>query len=315
MMTLAAAPAATAATACKLSITACGCVMKKAKRFVLANDLTGSSATADCLSISKAGAVLDMNGHAITGPGGAATGAGIHVLSSGNGAVIEGTNSNGAKITQFGTGVLIDASDVVVANVELLSNAQFGLMINGGSRNALYDTDAGNSIDPSSGNGTAGVLIKDGVGNSIEDIHADHNGMYGVEISGGSNNALHDTDEDFDGIYGVWITGSNGNRIVDSTGRFNSQLGLYIGCAPTGGVGGACSGVATGSANVVDFGQYNSNTTAGIGVDSGDLANQIGLNQVTSNGSADAIDANTNCGTNLWFVNQFSTTPAQTCVK
>jgi hypothetical protein len=236
-------------------------------------------------------------------------------VSSANGAVIEGTNSNAAKITQFGTGILIDASDVAVANLELLSNAQYGLEINGGSRNALYDTAVGSEVDPSSGNGIAGVLIKDGVGNSIEDVSAAHNGSYGVEISGGSNNALHDTDEDFDGIYGVWIIGSNGNRGVDSTGRFNSQLGLYIGCAPTGGVGGTCSGVATGSANVVDFGQYNSNTTAGIGVDSGDLANQIGLNQVISNGSADAIDANASCGTNLWFLDQIGTTPAQTCVK
>src|SRR5258705_11140736 len=69
MMMLAAAPAATAASSCKQSITACGCVMKKAKRFVLANDLTSSGG--DCLTISKAKAVLDMSGHSLTGPGGA----------------------------------------------------------------------------------------------------------------------------------------------------------------------------------------------------------------------------------------------------
>lgn len=66
---------------------------------------------------------------------------------------------------------------------------------------------------------------------------------------------------------------------------------------------------------MVDFGEWGANTTAGIGVDSGDLANQIGLNVIASNGSADAVDANTNCGTNLWFVDQIGKTPAQTCVK
>src|SRR5258708_38203945 len=76
LMILASAPAATAATSCKTTIKACGCVLKKAKHYVLANDLTSSSATADCLTISKANATLDMAGHAITGPGGAATGAG-----------------------------------------------------------------------------------------------------------------------------------------------------------------------------------------------------------------------------------------------
>src|SRR5260370_15402975 len=202
-MMLAAASVSTAAAAGNQSITGCGFVIKKAKRFIVANDLS-SSGGGDCVTIAKARAVLDMNSHSITGPGGAgATGAGIHALVSANGAVIEGTNSNGAKITGFGTGILVDASDVAIANVELLSNAQYGLEINGGSRNAMYDTAAGNDIDASSGNGTAGVLIQNGVGNSIEDISADHNGKDGVEISGGSNNSLHDTDEDCKGTYGV----------------------------------------------------------------------------------------------------------------
>jgi hypothetical protein len=287
--------------------------MTKAKRFVLANDLTSSSASADCLTISKTNAVLDMSGHSITGPGGAATGAGIHVLSSANGAVIE---ANGGKITMFGTGVLIDASDVAIANAVLNSNAQFGLMINGGSRNAVYDTEAGNQVNASSGNGTAGMLISGGIGNFIDDCRADNNGKYGFEISGGSNNSVHDTDGDLDGTYGIWINGSNGNRVVLSTGRFNGDLGLYIGCSPTGGVGGPCAvGAASSSTNVVTNGQFDSNTTAGIGVDLGDLANQIGLNEIISNGSADAVDANATCGTNLWFLDTIALTPAQPCIK
>jgi hypothetical protein len=111
-----------------------------AKRYVVANDLTSSSASADCLTVSKADAVLDMSGHSITGPGGAATGRGIHFLSSANGAVIDGVNQFTAIVTQFGTGILIDASDVEIFDVALVSNAQFGLMINGVSRNALYDS-------------------------------------------------------------------------------------------------------------------------------------------------------------------------------
>ncbi len=254
-----------------------------------------------------------MAGHKITGPGGAATGAGIHVLASGNGAFIDGVNQN---VSGFGTGILVEASDVAMAFLELVSNAQFGLKIDGGSRNSLYNSDAGKSNDASSGNGTAGVLINNGTGNLIDDIHADNNGSYGIEISGGSNNALHDIDGDLDGIYGIWINGSNGNRLVFSTGRSNGDLGLYIGCSPTGGVGGACpGGAAASSTNVVSNGQFDLNTTAGIGIDSGDLANQIGLNEIISNGSADAVDANTTCGTNLWFLDSIGLTPAQICVK
>jgi len=307
---LSAAPAA-AASSCKKLIKACGCGAKKAGHYLLANDLSSSSASADCLTIRGAHVVLDMAGHQISGPGGAATGAGIHVLSSGNGAFIDGVNK---KITGFGTGILVDASDVAIAFVELVANAQFGLMIKGGSRNSLYNSDAGNDFDASSGNGVAGVLISNGSGNLIDDIHADHNGKYGIEISGGSNNALHDIDGDFNGIYGIWINGSNGNRVVFSTGRSNSQIGLYIGCAPTGGIPAGCTS-ATGSANVVDFGDYSSNTDTGIAVDSGDLANQIGLNTMETNGSADAVDANTNCGTSLWFLDQIGLTPSQACVK
>lgn len=53
---------------------------------------------------------------------------------------------------------------------------------------------------------------------------------------------------------------------------------------------------------------------AGIGIDAGDLANRIGLNQIVTNGTADAVDANASCGTNLWFFNDFSKSPAQTCI-
>ena len=309
MIVLTAVPAAAGST-CKPSITACGCTMKKAKKFVLANDLTSTSLSADCLTISGAHVVLDMAGHQMTGPGGAATGAGIHVLASGNGAFIDGVNQ---QITQFGTGILVDASDVVIAFAELLSNAQFGLKINGGSRNSIYNSDAG-STNASTGNGTAGVLISNGTENLIDDIHADHNGSYGVEIDGGSNNALHDIDGDFNGIYGIWINGSNGNRVVDSTGNSNAQIGLYIGCAPTGGISANCNS-ATGSGNVVHDGDWNSNTSTGVAVDVGDLANRIGLNHITGNGSVDAVDANASCGTNLWFLDQIGLTPAQVCVQ
>jgi len=310
LMLLGAAPAAAAKT-CKKLIKACGCTAKKG-HLTLANDLTSSSPSADCVTISGAHVVLDMAGHKITGPGGAATGAGIHVLAQGNGAFIDGVNQ---PISNFGTGILVEASDVVMAFVELRSNAQFGLKINGGSRNSMYNSDAGNESIASSGNGDTGVLITNGNDNLIDDIFASHNAKYGIHVSGGTNNSLHDLDGDFNGTYGIWIDGSNGARIVNSTGKSNGQVGLYIGCAPTGGIGGACGTAAVSSKVVAKFGQFNSNTMAGIEVDSGDLANQIGLNQINSNGSADAVDANASCGTNLWFLDSIGTTPAQTCVK
>jgi len=272
--------------------------------------LISSSAAADCLTIAAPHAVLDMHGKSLIGPGSGATGAGIHVLSSATGAYIDGI---GAVITKFGTGILIEGSDVAIFSVELIRNEQFGLVINGGARNALYDSDAGSLSDFSSGNGVAGVMINNGSNNFINDIHADHNGKYGIEVSGGANNHLHDLDGDFNGIYGLWINGSSGNRIVNSTGSHDQQIGIYIGCAPTGGLGGVCPAPATGSNNVIDFGEATSNTMNGIAVDSSDLANQIGLNSIVDNGATDAVDANANCGTNLWFLNQIGTA-APNCI-
>ncbi len=191
---------AAAASKCKKLITKCGCTAGKAGRYALAGDLTSSSASADCITIKGKHVSLDMAGHQISGPGGGATGAGIHVLASANGAFIDRVSQN---VIHFGTGILVEASDVTMASCELDSNAQFGLKIDGGSRNSLYNSDAGKNGDPSSGNGVAGVLISNGTGNLIDDIHADNNSSYGIEISGGSNNALHDADEDFNGLYGI----------------------------------------------------------------------------------------------------------------
>ena len=308
---LAATPAA-AAKACKKTINSCGCVAKKPGHYVLGSDLTSSSTSADCLTISGTHVSLDMAGHQMTGPGGAATGAGIHVLASGNGAFIDGVNQ---KIAGFGIGILVEASDVVMAFVLLDSNAQFGLKIDGGSRNSIYNSSTGKRSDATTGNGTAGVLINNGTGNLIDDIEAAHNASYGIEISGGSNNAIHDSDGDSNGIYGIWINGSNGNRVVFSTGNFNAGLGLYIGCAPTGGPASPCPSLVTGSSNLVDHSDFNSNTNKGLGVDAGNLANQIGLNNIKSNGSTDAADENTNCGTNLWFLDNIGKPPGQACIK
>jgi hypothetical protein len=308
---LAATPAS-AAKACKKTIKACGCVAKKPGHYVLANDLTSSSTGADCLTIAGAHVSLDMAGHIMTGPGGAATGAGIHVLASGNGAFIDGVNQT---IGGFGTGILVEASDVVMAFVLLDSNAQFGLKIDGGSRNSIYNSSIGKRSDATTGNGTAGVLINNGTGNLIDDVEAAHNGSYGIEISGGSNNAIHDSDGDANGIYGIWINGSNGNRVVFSTGNSNAGLGLYIGCAPMGGPASPCPSLVTGSSNVVDHSDFKFNTNKGVGVDAGDLANQIGLNNIITNGGSDAADENTNCGTNLWFLDNIGKPPGQACIK
>lgn len=136
---------------------------------------------------------------------------------------------------------------------------------------------------------------------------ADHNGMYGIELNGGANKAVHDSD----GVYGIWVTGSNGALIVNSTGKSNGLAGLYVGSAPSGAVGARCTTAATSSNVVVKLGQYENNTGAaaiGLGVDTGNLAEQIGLNVITGNQTTDAVDANASCGLNLWFFDTLTTT-------
>jgi hypothetical protein len=58
----------------------------------------------------------------------------------------------------------------------------------------------------------------------------------------------------------------------------------------------------------------DSNTVAGIGIDSGNGGNQVFGIEASLNGTDDAIDKNANCGSNFWTMNTFAK-PNPACTK
>ena len=74
--------------ACPTIITACGCTIAQPDFYTVANDLTASQTSApNCIEITAAGAILNVEGHKILGNG---TGIGILVHQSAVGAIVEG---------------------------------------------------------------------------------------------------------------------------------------------------------------------------------------------------------------------------------
>jgi hypothetical protein len=287
---------------CPTKIKRCGCLIKASKVFTVTVALTSSSASIACIDITAPNVVLNLGGNNLTGPGGAVTAAGVHVESSAKNVFIEAKN---AKITGFDNGIEDDADGMTFDAGSLNGNSANGMLINGASNSALDDSLANT-------NGVAGVLIMNGSNDQVHDSDTDSNALYGVEIDGGSANVVQDTNVKSNGTYGIWIRGSSSNRVHDVDATLNANTGIYIGCADTTGPGGACSTPGTGTLNVLEDGPVSGNSVAGIGIDTGDLQTQVGHNNTAGNGT-DLVDENASCGTNLWFLNKF-TTASQVCI-
>jgi hypothetical protein len=264
--------------------------------------LTSSSASIACIDITAPNVVLNLGGNNLTGPGGVVTAAGVHVESSAKNVFIEAKN---AKITGFDNGIQDDADGMTFDAGSLNGNSANGMLINGASNSALDDSFANT-------NGVAGVFIMNGSNNQVHDSDTDSNTHYGVEINGGNNNVVQNSNANSNGFYGIWIRASSSNRAHDIDAKTNGNSGIYIGCADTAGPGGACSTPGTGNLNVLENVPVSGNSVAGIGIDTGDLQNQVGHNNTGGNGT-DLVDKNAACGTNLWFLNKF-TTASQVCI-
>jgi len=61
------------------TITACGCSITTAGVYTVEQDLTFAPGVGDCIAIGAKNVALNLNGHNLTGPGKASTGAGIHL--------------------------------------------------------------------------------------------------------------------------------------------------------------------------------------------------------------------------------------------
>lgn len=254
------------------TINQCGCVINAAGLYAVGADLTGSSGS-DCIQIKTASALLNVQGHSITGPGAA----GIHVLRGASSLMLEG---QGAAISRFNVGILIEGSKVVGEHFKLSNNLVEGLTISKVRQ----------------------VLLSDIIANS--------NGASGVRITGGGTNGVSSFTANQNAGSGVLIQGSSTNLIGQFTAKNNSNDGVFVTCIPKKGVSGAAAAsCGPGSAgNLVYDGVASDNGNIGIEIGAGSKkGNFVGDNTAQSNASkVDLADDTPGCGGllgNNWFTN------------
>lgn len=270
--------AASALPSCTAAIRSCGCIIGQAGLYAVTRDLAGSP-NSDCIQIKTASAVLNLQGHSITGPGAA----GIHVLRGSANLMLEG---HGASISGFNVGMQIEGSKVVGEHFDLSNNVSEGLTI---------------------------LKVKQVL---LADIIANLNGASGVRITSGGTNGVSELTANSNGGSGVLIQGSSTNLIGPFTANGNSADGVLITCAPKK-KGPGCGAVSGG--NLVYDGAANNNTGSGIEIGPGSKkANFVGDNSAQNNTSGtDLLDDNPGCGGalvgNAWFTNTGAGSPS--CVQ
>ena len=139
---------------CSSSITQCGCTIAKPGIYTVNATLMssqGTTANGDCIDVKARNVQLFLHGFSITGAG---AGAGIRLFATADNAFVEGTaagnETTSALITEWDTGIEVDASNAIVEDFQSQSN------------------------------GTAGVLLTKGHNNNINDFTASNNGVYGL---------------------------------------------------------------------------------------------------------------------------------------
>lgn len=211
---------------CANAITACGCEITASGTYAVSNALTSSSASADCIDIKAKNVTLYTAGFAITGPGGAATGIGINILSSAKNANVQFAPANDLShftlVSKFGTGIQTAASNTTLFDFESETNAGAGLVIlksAGGSTAADFDTDD---------NHGAGITISGAPNCLLDDFSSDDNTGDGIEMTGVKGARFIDFSADDNQSKGIAVSSSSGNSFGDFSADDNSGNNIEL---------------------------------------------------------------------------------------
>jgi hypothetical protein len=265
--------------------------------FTTSGALISASASVDCIDITAANVVLILAGN-LTGPGGAVTADGIHLMSTASNSFVEGSSVVGGTfndhtISGFATGVQDDASGVIVDSVNANGNVQNGIALTSASNCIVGNSEA-------KGNSGIGMLSDGGSNNTFPNDGGDSNAD-GFEITGGSGNIISDSGASMNTTYGMWFRGSNKDAVKDSSAD-HSLTNMYVGCAMSGGpTGKPCTpSVAPSNLNKIQESGFN-NGTIGVAIDKGDSLNRVIVSGAVTNTSFDFIDKNGGCDHNVWL--------------
>ncbi len=306
---------------CENPVNVCPCGIKSAGTYILNNSLTLST-PGDCIHISASNVTLDLGGFTITGqPGQSSTlsGIGIWILPGTTGVSVIGSGSTSASanaISQFQIGMEVDGANAVVDDVEADSNS-VGIKFNGPG---AFGSDL--TADSNDKNGIA--ALPSAIAPYLTNLTADSNLVSGVKLSGTTGGFVAMVEASIDG-YGVWLSGASYNTLANFTLSQNTWSGVYLGCYRSGPLGKACPvGFPPSNNNIItSVSSDPSNVSAapntpnyGIAINVGNSYNRvIGVTATNdSPGTYAAFDANTGCGTDLWFNNTFTVTNQPGCI-
>jgi hypothetical protein len=257
------------------AVTACGTLSGSDTIYYLTSDLTESTDSATCITLSGTGSALLLNGFNITGPGSGSTGDGIHI--TGTSDVIEGFNGT---VQGFEIGIIDTGGGSVGDDFNVTDNVT-GLELNSTATTRFVNF----SSFSNSGNG---VFINDcGEHCSVLDFSSNDNGANGVLIEG-STFPLAD----------VFIATGNTDSGVQVGGTTSGEANTHAVIADA---------FTSSPVGVSD------NTSYGIVITTSDsTANDFVTTIEADDNLIDLYDENSTCGHNLWFNNSFTSSKAGT---
>ena len=188
------------AGAARADVIACGSTISASA--TLQQDVVCPSGwTGDGLQVTGSGVTLDLNGHAVTGPGAA----GIRVLGAGN--TVTNTSTLPATVSGFAEGVVFDqATNGTVQGLTVTSNGR-GIDVAGAGGNTV----TGNVV---SANTQDGIRAGASAGNTISGNTVSKN-VFGIGLADGSSgNTVSGNTVSKNHIFGIAaFCGSDGNTI------------------------------------------------------------------------------------------------------
>ena len=268
-------------------ITDCGTEIDTPGEYTVAQSLTSTSATVDCIDIDSPGVSLGLDNSTLSGPGGSGvTAAGIRIPEAAHGVQLF---MLGATIEGFGVGIEDHASGVVISAAptggEILQNAARGILVSHAD-DVVIDSVA------SEQNGASGIELD----------HANGVTVRGVPIV-----------QENEG-YGLRVHSSTHNQFFNQDAFGNKLTGIYVGESATDQLSANARDGDPSTENVFLSCGVVQNGGAGIFPDFGDNRNTVSECIGQSNTDKDAIDGTPACKNNLWIDNSFVTTN-RSCIQ
>jgi hypothetical protein len=314
ILALSVTPARARAAACGPAISDCCKIISPGSYSVPADFST--SATGVCIDIAASGVTLtgtlaNYTPPTISGPGDTTSSKGIVIEPTARQAII-----SDLEVSGFGLGMAVDGPRAVLLEVLTDSNGQ-GKVINA-ARAYLNFADAGNNL------GFGLKATANATNLTIVQTFSRFNGAAGFQLRNVRGAHLNGVLADGNGSFGIWLDGASANSIVSFEANDNSIAGVYLGCDKAGPNGVPCPPWRTPSNRNLISGVWvvsNANATEtdstasasnpdtpgfGVAIDTGSVRNLVTL--VTSqNHKEDMFDENTDCASNIWQSNTFTT--------